>query len=411
MPGRGLFLDFFYNLRAHHVPATTHNWLSLLEALAAGLHEDSLDGFYQLARCVLVQSETDYDAFDQAFAESFRGAAKDLRHLLDNLDEWLKDPKELKYIDPALLEAIEALGIEELRRQLLERLEEQKARHEGGNRWVGTGGTSPFGQGGQNPAGVRMGGGGGSRSAIAVADSRRFRAFRKDLVLDTRQIASALRRLRRLDRVGGIEELDLDETIDATARQAGDLEIIMRPPKKNAVRMLLLLDVGGSMDPHARLVSRLFSAAHKMGGFREFESYYFHNCVYSKVYEDAQFTKGVAIADLIRRLDKSWFVVFVGDAWMHPGELMMTSSTFWSYSAGPAGITCLAKLADAFPRSAWLNPEPQRLWDAPTIDQIGRVFPMFPLTLDGLDDMVDSFRRPSPTQRRRWVHEILRSAS
>ena len=410
MPGN-LFLEFFYNLRARHVPVTTHNWLGFMEALGAGLHDNSLDAFYTLARCVLVQSETHYDAFDMAFAETFRGVRFEVEQLTNLLDEWLKDPKLLEYLDPAMREAIEALGIEELRRQLLERLAEQKGRHEGGNKWVGTGGTSPFGQGGQNPAGVRMGGSGGGRSALAVADARRFQAFRKDLVLDTRQIASALRKLRRLNKEGNRLELDLDATIDATAKQAGDLEIVENPPRKNAVRMLLLLDVGGSMDPHSRLVSRLFSAAHRMGGFRELESYYFHNCVYSKVYEDAQFTKPVPIAELMRRLDPSWFLVLVGDAWMHPGELMMTSSTFWNYSAGPAGITCLARLADRFPKSAWLNPEPPRLWDAPTIEQIRRVFDMHPLTLDGLDAMVDGFRRPPTTKRRAWVSSLLREAS
>lgn len=409
--GGGLFLDFFYNLRARQVPVTTHNWLGLIEALALGLHDNSLDGFYSLARCTLVQRETDFDAFDLAFAETFRGVKADLEVLLKDLDEWLKDPKQLEYLDPALAAQIEALGIEEIRRMLMERLQEQEGRHEGGNRWVGTGGTSPFGQGGQNPAGVRMGGQGGGRSALAVADARRFRAFRKDMVLDTRQIASALRRLRKLSRESHELELDLDETIDATARSAGDLEIVERPPRKNAVRMLLLLDVGGSMDPHARLVSRLFSAAHRMGGFKELESYYFHNCVYSKVYKDAQFTDAVPIADLFRRLDRNWFVVMVGDAWMHPGELMMTSGTFWNYSAGPAGITCLARIADHFPRAAWLNPEPPRLWDAPTIEQIGRVFPMYPLTLEGLDDMVRGFRRPPTSTRRSWVTRILQQAA
>jgi uncharacterized protein with von Willebrand factor type A (vWA) domain len=408
--GGDIFLNFFYALREHHVPASTHNWLALLRALSQDLHDNSLDGFYEVARCVLVQSETHYDAFDMAFAQTFHGVVTDLSALLKNLDEWLKDPKKLEYLDPQLKAAIEALGIDELRRQLMERLQEQEKRHEGGNRMVGTGGTSPFGQGGFNPAGVRMGGTGGGRSALAVADARRFRAFRKDLVLDTRQIASALRRLRKLSRDGALDELDLDGTIDQTAKNAGDLEIVMQPPRKNAVRVLLLMDVGGSMDPHARLVSRLFSAAHRGGGFRELKSYYFHNCAYSSVYEDAAFTKPVPISDLFKMTDERWFLVMVGDAWMHPGELMMTSSTFWNYSPGPSGITCLAKLADRFPKSAWLNPEPPRLWDAPTIDEIGRVFPMYPLTLEGLDDMVKGLRRPRAARRRAHIDRLIQAA-
>ncbi len=403
-----LFLDFFYNLRGRGLKVSAHNWLALLEALSGDLHDASLDGFYAVARCILVNDEGDYDGFDIAFGETFRGLVTDLEHVLAELDAWLSDPKQLAFLDPAMREMIEALGIDELRRQLLERLAEQKERHEGGNRWVGTGGTSPFGQGGINPAGVRMGGSGGGRSALAVADQRRFRDLRKDLVLDTRQMGMALRRLRRLNRKGESEELDIDATVDETARNCGDLEIVMQPPRKNDVRMLLLLDVGGSMDPHAQLVSRLFSAAHQHGGFKEFESYYFHNCVYSKVYEDAAFTKSVTIDSLIQGKDADWYLVAVGDAWMHPGELMMTSSNFWTLSAASSGMRCLAKLADHFPRSAWINPEPPRMWDAPTISEIRRVFEMFPLTLDGLGEMVEHMRTPPRSGRRAHIGRILR---
>lgn len=408
--GRGvpLFLDFFYKLRERGVKVSAHNWLALLDALGRNLHDSSLDGFYAVARCILVNDEGDYDGFDLAFAETFRGVVTSLEHMAEQLEQWLRDPKQLMHLDPALRELIDTLGIDELRRQLLERLAEQKKRHEGGNRWVGTGGTSPFGQGGQNPAGVRIGQGGGGRSALAVADARRFRELRKDLVLDTRQMGTALRRLRRLQRKGVLEELDIDGTVDETARNCGDLEIVMRPPRKNDVRMLLLLDVGGSMDPHAELVSRLFSAAHQHGGFKELESYYFHNCVYSKVYEDAAFQKPVAIESLLRKTDSNWYLVLVGDAWMHPGELLMTSSSFWSVDAAPSGLRCLAKLADHFPRSAWINPEPQRLWDAPTIREIGQLFEMFPLSLAGLGEMVEHMRMPPRSVRRARIGQVLR---
>jgi uncharacterized protein with von Willebrand factor type A (vWA) domain len=409
--GRGvpLFLDFFYKLRERGVKVSAHNWFALLDALGRGLHDSTLDGFYAVSRCILVNDETDYDAFDIAFGETFRGMVTSLEHMAEQLEQWLRDPKQLMHLDPALRELIETMGIDELRRLLLERLEQQKQRHEGGNRWVGTGGTSPFGNSGQNPAGVRMGQGGG-RSALAVADARRFRELRKDLVLDTRQMGTALRRLRKLKRKGVLEELDIDGTVDETARNCGDLEIVMRPPRKNDVRMLLLLDVGGSMDPHSELVSRLFSAAYQHGGFKQLESYYFHNCVYSKVYEDAAFSKPVAVESLLRKTDSNWYLVLVGDAWMHPGELLMTSSSFWSLEAAPSGLRCLAKLADHFPRSAWINPEPKRLWDAPTIREIGELFEMFPLTLAGLGEMVEHMRLPPRSVRRAKIGQVLRAA-
>jgi uncharacterized protein with von Willebrand factor type A (vWA) domain len=404
-----LFLDFFYNLRTAGVPVTTHNWLALMKSLAVGLHEDTLDGFYQVARCVLCSSESHYDAFDLAFSVTFKGVAADLSALLQNLDEWLEDPKQLLYLDPELKKALEGLDLEELRRQLEERLAEQKKRHEGGNRWIGTGGTSPFGQGGYHPTGIRVGGGGGGRSALAVADARRFRAYRKDLILDTRQIAAALRKLRTMARTGQEEELDIDDTVDATARNCGDLEIVVKPPRKNDIRVLLMMDVGGSMDPYARLVSRLFSAAHQAGGFRKLESYYFHNCVYSNVYEDANFTQRVSTRDLIRNHDPNWRLIVVGDAYMHPGELMMSSSNWWDGRGGPVGLTWLARLVDRFPRAAWLNPEPPDIWDAPTISEIRGVFPMFPLTIDGLTEMVHALRRPPHPKRLAHVHALANS--
>lgn len=395
-----MFLEFFYNLRARGVPVTTHTWLALVEALARGLHHDTLDGFYQVARCILIQSEAHYDDFDRVFAETFRGVQADARDLLSQLEEWLRDPKSLEHLDPELRAQLAAMDLEQLRRELLERLEQQKERHDGGNRWVGTGGTSPFGTNGMNPAGIRVGGG-GSRSALAVADARRFREFRRDLVLDTRQIAAALRRLRRLTRDDGKLILDLDETIDATARNCGDIEVVMNPERHADVRLLLLLDVGGSMDPHAQLVSRLFSAAHQGGGFKELRSYYFHNCVYQRVFADAAFNKPVSTAELLKTLDSKWTVVLVGDAYMHPGELTMSSGDWWESARGPSGLTWLARLADHFPRSAWLNPEPPSLWRSGTIAEIARVFPMFQLTLAGLEDMVRHLRRPALSSERR----------
>lgn len=400
-----MFLDFFYNLRRRGLKVTTHNWLALMEALGQGLHGDSLSGFYEVARCVLITNEAHFDEFDRAFAETFRGVKVDAEGLLDHLEEWLADPKRLEFLDPELRAALKALDLEALRRELLDRLQNQKERHDGGNRFIGTGGTSPFGTGGQNPAGIRIGGG-GSRSALAVADARRFRELRRDLVLDTRQIAGALRRLRKLNRDEGDPELDIDGTIDATARNCGDLEVKMQPPRRNAVRLLLLMDVGGSMDPHAELCSRLFSAAHQGGNFRELRSYYFHNCVYGTVYEDARFYKGVQTAELLQSLDSRWFLVIVGDAYMHPGELMMSGGDWLMSGRGPTGMTWLARLASRFPRSAWLNPEPPKLWQNGTIAEIAGLYPMFQLTLDGLERMVQHMRRPPSPERQNRVARL-----
>ncbi|MBX7082187.1 MAG: VWA domain-containing protein [Nannocystaceae bacterium] len=401
-----MFIDFFYALRQRGVPVTTHNWLALVRALADGLHQQSLEGFYRVARCLCCATEVHYDGFDQAFAQVFRGVEVDGAAVLAQLDEYLRDPKRLAYLDPALRAALQSLDLEQLRRLFEERLAEQRKRHEGGNRWIGTGGTSPFGQGGVHPSGVRMGGGGGGRSALAVADARRFRAYRNDLVLDTRQIAAALRRIRKMARKGEELELDLPHTVDATARNCGDLELAWRPPRKNDVRVLLLMDVGGSMDPFAQLVSQLFSAASQGGGFRELRSYYFHNCVYGRLYEDALFNRGLSTTELLRDLDPSWRLILVGDAYMHPGELMMSSSDWWQGGGGPVGITWLARLADRFPHAAWLNPEKPDIWDAPTIAEVRRVFAMFPLSLDGLAEMVAHLRRPPSPARASLVHRI-----
>lgn len=393
------FLEFFYALRDERVPVTTHGWLALMRALTDGLHGESLEGFYQVARCLLCARESEYDGFDRAFVRAFQGVDADAATLLAQLDAWLTDPKRLVHLDPRLRAALEGLDLAQLRDALRERLTAQKRRHDGGNRWIGSGGTSPFGQGGIHPTGVRIGAGGGGRSALGVAEARRFAEHRRDLVLDTRQIAAALRRLRRLARTGADEELDLESTVDATARYGGELEVRMQPPRHNDVRVLLLMDVGGSMDPHRVLVGRLFSAAHKSGGFRELRPLYFHNCVYRHVYEDAAFTRPVATEELFRAHDRSWRLVLVGDAYMHPSELAMTESfgpslgLGWGERAGPSGLTWLARLADHFPRAAWLNPERESLYGAPTIEAIARVFPMFPLTLDGIDAMVASLTR------------------
>jgi uncharacterized protein len=379
-----VLIDFLFELRKHKVPVSTHEWMALMEALALGLGDSSLDGFYRLARTICVKDIALYDAYDQAFLAYFKDVHVEALQLTKELQEWLLDPKHLEGLTDEQRAAMAGLDLDKLRELFEQRLREQKERHDGGNRWIGTGGTSPFGTGGTNPTGMRVGGGGG-RSALAVADQRLFKEYRRDVVLDVRQIDVALRGLRRLGREGAVEELDLDETIDRTGKNAGELEIVFRPPRRNRVKVLLLMDVGGSMDPHSELMSRLFTAASRSGRFAKFRSFYFHNCVYNSIYEDAQLRKPVPVADLLATSDRDEKLVIVGDALMHPGELLDPGGAMYLYSQTRAsGIEWLRRLAHHFRSSAWLNPEPERFWAGTTIEVIASVLPMWPLTLDGL---------------------------
>jgi uncharacterized protein len=383
-----VLVDFLFELRRRKIPVSTHEWMALMEAMSLGLHESSLDGFYHLCRTLCVKDIAFYDAYDEAFLDYFKDVKTDALKLtetmIDQLRGWLSDPKLLEGLTDEQRQALQELDLEKLRELFEQRLKEQKERHDGGNRWIGTGGTSPFGTRGQNPTGMRVGGG-GARSAMAVADQRLFKEYRRDVVLDVRQIDVALRGLRKLGREGAVEELDLDETIDETCKNAGELEIIFRPPRRNRVKVLLLMDVGGSMDPHSELMSRLFTAASRTGRFAKFRSYYFHNCVYNSVYEDAQFRKAVPVADLLSHSDRDEKLVMVGDALMHPAELLDPGGSMYLYSQTRAsGIEWLRRLAHHFRSAAWLNPEPERFWSGTTIEVIASVLPMYPLTLDGL---------------------------
>lgn len=383
-----MLVDFLYELRKHGVEVSTHEWMALMEAMAKGLHDSSLDGFYQVARCVLVKDLADYDAFDLAFASYFKDVTIEALALTEELLEWLRDPRRLAELTPEQQAALRALDVEKLRELYAQRLKEQKGRHDGGSRWIGTGGTSPFGQGGKHPTGMAVGPGGG-RSAMQIAGERRYKEYRKDVVLDVRQIDVALRGLRQLGREGADEELDLDDTVDATCQNAGDLELVYHPPRRNRAKVILLMDVGGSMDPHAELASRLFTAASRAGRFARFRSYYFHNCVYEHVYEDAHFKQRVAVADLLHKSDRDEKLVVIGDALMHPAELLDPGGAiYWSHGGRTSGHEWLRRLSAHFLRTAWLNPEPERYWGGTTIEVIAALFPMWQLTLDGLGQAV-----------------------
>jgi hypothetical protein len=383
-----VFIEFFYELRRQKVPVATQEWMLLVRAMEMGLHDSSLDGFYHLARSLCVKDIAHYDAFDAAFLAVFKGVTADSLAITEELKAWLDDPRKLGELTEEQRRMLRELGLDELAELYRQRLAEQKKRHEGGNRWIGTGGTSPFGNSGRHPTGLRVGEGGG-RSAMQLAEERRFRAYRADEVLDVRQIDVALRLLRELGREGAPEELDLDETIDKTARNAGDLEIVMHPPRRNRAKLVLLMDVGGSMDPYAQLVSRLFTAASRAGRFARFRSYYFHNCVYESVYEDARFYNAVPVADLLGTSDRDEKLVIVGDAAMHPAELLEAGGSIYFYTRnGTPGLEWMRRLSDHFRRSAWLNPEPENYWGQTTVQILQRLYAMYPLTITGLQRAV-----------------------
>lgn len=389
-----MFIEFLYELRGRKVPVGTQEAVNLARALVAGLHESSLDGFYQVARALLVHSEAHLDDFDLAFAHHFKGVPVAAKELTDELLAWLENAKAMQSLTAEELAQIEELDLEEVRRRFEERLREQKERHDGGNYWIGTGGTSPFGRGGANPSGMRVGpAGGGQGGAMKTADARKYKPYRSDLTLDTRQIEVALRKLRAFGRDGGMPELDIEGTIDATAKNAGELEIVLRPPRRPNTRVILMMDVGGSMDPFAQLVSQLFSAAKRATHWKELRTYYFHNCVYGKVYKTERFDEPVIVRDLMRECDDRYRLVMVGDAYMAPYELL------GSYADRAEdripGIGWLMKLHEHYPRSCWLNPESPKGWAGSTIEQIAAVFPMFALTLEGLGEAVAHLTRGS----------------
>ncbi len=398
------FVPFLYELRARKVKVGAQEALSLARALGEGLHDASLDGFYNVARALLVHRESDLDAFDQAFSAHFRGIPAKSLELLAELEQWLGNPLDQKHLSPEELAELQSLDFEELRKLFEERMKEQTERHDGGNRWIGTGGTSPFGAQGAHPSGLRVGKSGGGRSAIGVADARRYRPYRSDLVLDVRQVEVALRKLRAFQREGQLDELDLDATIEKTGKNAGELEIVLRPPRKSNVRVLLLMDVGGSMDPYAHTVSLLFSASKRASNIRSLKSFYFHNCIYGHVFESERLAEPVKVQDLLEQCGPEWKLVIVGDAAMHPAELLGAGD--WEYYARGGsqaeamnGLRWLTRIADHFKKSAWLNPDPPNYWRGGTAEQIQKTFPMFQLTLDGLGEAVRHLSRGDSTKR------------
>jgi uncharacterized protein with von Willebrand factor type A (vWA) domain len=388
-----MFVEFLYELRERGVKVGPQEAGSLAQALGLGLHKGTLDGFYEMARALCVHREQDLDAFDRAFAHHFRGVPDEAIALTEELMRWLEEPAARRQLTELERQQLKAMDLEEVREQMRKRLAEQRQRHDRGNRWVGTGGTAPHGAGGTNPAGIRVGDASGGRGALEVAGERRFKDLRSDVTLDTRHIDVALRRLRAFVREGALDELDIEGTIDRTARNAGELELKMRPPRRSNLRVLLLLDVGGSMDPHAEVCERLFSAARRATHFKELRTYYFHNCIYGRVYESASLMRGAEVLQLLQECDPSWRLILVGDASMSPWELQSAGSRWsWTDDSGAPGLAWLAHLAQHFPHSAWLNPERESSWFG-TAEVIRRVFPMYRLSQDGLLQAVHHLMR------------------
>ena len=395
-----LLIPFAYTLRSYGLAITTRDILEAARALLLELHDSSLLGFYYLLRSLWVHRVSDLDKFDQLFAHFFKDVELRGLEIQQELLDWLKEARdnypELSDEERRLFDEIDP---EELERMFRERLKEQKERHDGGNKWIGTGGTSPFGHSGAARRGIRVGGAGGNRSAIRTADARAYRGYRDDLILDTRQLQLALRKLNAFVREGAEDELDLEETIRQTANNAGDLEVVVRPSRRSNLKLILIMDVGGSMDPHAVLCSRLFSAAHKSNHFKEFRTYYFHNCIYGQVFETSRFADPIAVTDLLRECGDEYKIIVVGDALMAPYELLSPGAAI-SYSGGrrevvesKEGLAWLADIREHFVHSVWLNPEPERFWYGNTIEYIRQVFPMYPLTLSGLGEAIKELSR------------------
>ncbi len=395
-----MLVELFYRLKAGGLPVSITEFLALLDGLKHHVSGTSVDDFYFLSRTALVKDERLYDRYDQVFGDWMNGIEQATGDMFADIPEdWLRRQAELNLSEEDRA-AIEAMGgFDKLMETLRQRLEEQKDRHEGGNKWVGTAGTSPFGAFGYNPEGVRIGQGQSRhRSAVKVWEKRDYRNLDGSVELGTRNIKLALRKLRQFAREGAADQLDLDDTIRSTARNAGWLDLRMVPERHNAVKVLLLLDIGGSMDDHVRLCEELFSAVRSE--FKHLEHYYFHNFIYESVWKDnrRRFAERTPTLELIRTFGRDYKLIFVGDATMSPYEIVYPGGSVehWNEEAGAVWI---GRLLEHFRHSIWLNPEPERRWPHTPSIRIARELMgerMFPLTLNGLDEGIKALKRKAP---------------
>ena len=393
-----MFLNFFNELRAAKVPVTLKEYLALMEAMDKGVIDRDVEDFYYLARAALVKDERNIDKFDKVFGHVFKGldSLGDAVEAQDLPEEWLRKMTE-KFLSPEEMAEIESMGgFEKLMETLKKRLEEQKKRHEGGNKWIGTGGTSPFGANGYNPEGIRIGQDKSRhRRATKVWDKREFKNYDDSVELGTRNIKVALKRLRQWARNGAPDELDLDATIKNTARQ-GYLDIEMRPERRNTVSVLLLMDVGGSMDPHVKVMEELFSAARTE--IKNLEYYYFHNCPYEGLWKDNRRRRNDVIPtwDVLHKYPSEYKVIVVGDATMSPYEITYSGGSVEHWNEEPGGLW-IQRFVEQYPNFAWLNPVKSGAWEYTGSIQLIRelIGPdrMFEMTLEGLDGAMKELGR------------------
>jgi uncharacterized protein with von Willebrand factor type A (vWA) domain len=393
-----MFVEYFYYLK-DRLPISITEYMTLIEALDKGLIRNMVE-FYYISRSILCKSEHQFDIYDIAFANFFKNASlKFPDEIKQQIWDWLDkeiDPKELP--DNFQQFISEIFDLEELQKQFEELLRKQDEDHDGGHHWIGTEGDSRFGHSGQNPMGMKIGGSAGMRMAIQIAQKRIFQDYRKDVVLDTRQIKVALKRLKKLEEIGKRDELDIDKTIDETAKNGGDIELIFEKKRKNNVKLILLMDVGGSMTPYAHLVNLLFSAANNMSHWKDFKYYYFHNCIYESLYHNAQRNpeESTDFNEFLKKYDNSYKIVIVGDAAMASWELTERYGSIYYYHRNEMpGIYYIKELANHFKNNVvWLNPEIIRLdWVPWTRKIISSIIPMFHLTLDGIEEAMDFLRK------------------
>ena len=384
-----MLVPFFYMLREGGMNTSLTELLTLLEAMKRGVAGTSVDDFYYLSRATLVKDESQFDRFDRIFAAFFNGVEDGLGDLFEELPEdWLRQQAELLLTEEERAKIESLGGFEELMKALRERLQDQDDRHEGGSKWIGTAGTSPFGAYGYNPEGVRIGQHGSRhRSAVKVWDRREYRNLDDSVELGTRNIKVALRRLRKFAREGAADQLDLEDTIDKTARNAGLLDIRMVPERHNAVKVLLCLDIGGSMDDHVRVCEEMFSAARSE--FKHLEYFYFHNFIYESLWKDnrRRHAERVPTLDIIHKYGADYKLIFVGDATMSPYEIVYAGGSVEHWNEEP-GAVWIKRLLNTYHKAIWLNPEPRERWDfTPSVKLTREILDdrMFPLTIAGLD--------------------------
>jgi len=393
-----MFTDFFFILRDAGVPVSTKEFLAFLEGMNRRVIQPDVDEFYYLARTTLVKDERFFDPFDKAFAHYFQGAEKFAAAALKDIpEEWLKSSLESRFTAEEIAQ-IEAMGgLDELMKAFRERLEEQNEAHHGGNKWIGTGGKSPFGSGGAHPEGVRVGAQGERRGRAAkVWEQRQYQALAGDVTLNTRNIKMALKRLRLFTREGADEELDVDATVRETARNGAMFDVEMRPERKNRIKVLLFIDIGGSMSPYVRRCEQLFSSA--KAEFRHLETFYFHNCIYEFLWrEEHRYEGKIKTFELLHKYNRDYRVIVIGDAAMSPYELVQVGGSVDHFNDEP-GLTWLGRIRETFPHSVWLNPEPEADWNYVESTRLIRTLfeqRMFPLTIDGLTAAMNLLRRRS----------------